>query len=368
MEKEQLIKNSYDMIYLVRCAVNGDIPDRQKVDAMDMDSLFRVCQKNILTACVAYALESAGVHDNEFTQAKAKAIRKNILLDTERNKIFARFEEEKIWYMALKGAVLKDSYSEIGMRQMSDNDILYDGSFREKVRTIMTDMGFECKHFGKGYDDAYFRKPVCNFEMHNRFFSDRFDMLNDYYTNVKERLLKDNDNNYGWHFSNEDFYIYMTAHEYKHYSSGGTGVRSLLDTYIFMKKYGGQLDYGYITAELKKMNISEFEKKSRKLAMKVFSGEKPDRSETEMLDYYILSGTYGNMDIKVKNNMENGSKTKYILKRIFPDMDEIRISFPFFYRYRIFIPVLLFVIRPVKALTVTRKKIISEIRSLKKIK
>lgn len=31
--------------------------------------------------------------------------------------------------------------------------------------------------------------------------------------------------------SDNDYYIHMTAHEYNHYSQGGTGLRSLLDRY-----------------------------------------------------------------------------------------------------------------------------------------
>ena len=50
---------------------------------------------------------------------------------------------------------------------------------------------------------------------------------------MKSRLIKDAGNNYGYHFSPEDFYMYMTAHEYKHYSSEGTLLRSLFD--IFLK-------------------------------------------------------------------------------------------------------------------------------------
>ena len=28
----------------------------------------------------------------------------------------------------------------------------------------------------------------------------------------------------------------MIVHEYKHYSGGGTGLRSLLDTYVYLRK------------------------------------------------------------------------------------------------------------------------------------
>lgn len=366
MEKESLIKNSYDMIYLAGCAVNNEIPDKQKINSMNLNELFRVCQGNSLTACVAYALESAGIANNNFTQAKAKSIRKNILFDAERKKILKRFEEEKIWYMSLKGALLKEIYPKIGMRQMSDNDILYDAQFRNKVHDIMTDLGFKCQHFGKGNDDAYFKEPIFNFEMHHRLFSESSPLLNDYYKNIKKHLIKSD--NYEYHFSNEDFYIYMIAHEYKHYSLYGTGVRSLLDTYVFLKFYNNSLDFNYINNELRKMNINEFEVKNRELAFKVFSNKKLTSKEADMLNYYIFSGTYGTFETKVKNDINKTSKkSTYIFRRIFPPMSEIKVSFPFFYRYKILIPVLLFIIRPIKALTVKRTQLKNEIKILKKI-
>lgn len=46
--------------------------------------------------------------------------------------------------------------------------------------------------------------------------------------------------------------IYMIAHEYKHFSKGGTGLRSLLDTYVFLRHCDETLDKEYVESELKK--------------------------------------------------------------------------------------------------------------------
>ena len=210
MEKREFRKNAADMIYLTACAINGKKPKQERIDALDLPKLFEVCQKHILTACVAYALESAGVKDYEFTKAAGdrlaaigydekygarplrKAIRKNILLDAERAKILRRLEEEKIWYMPLKGSILKDWYPKLGMRQMSDNDILFDRSKYKTVRDIFIDSGYECGHFGTGNDDVYFKEPVMNFEMHRSLFSStNKEILFDYYDDIKERLEKE---------------------------------------------------------------------------------------------------------------------------------------------------------------------------------
>lgn len=371
MEKSEYRIQAYDMIYLVKCAINGETPDKAKVDGMNMNALFEVCQQHILTACSAYALESAGVQDHDFTQAKEKAIRKNILLDAERVKILKRLESEKIWYMPLKGALLKDLYPKLGMRQMSDNDILCDSNYRARIKKIMLDMGFTCEHYGEGNDDAYFKPPVCNFEMHSELFIvTHVGKLYEYYEDVKQRLVRDEVNAYGYHFRTEDFYLYITAHEYKHYARGGTGVRSLVDIYVFLRKFHDMLDWSYINAELAKLEIADYEKQNRELAMKLFQGQELSEEECERLDYYIFSGTYGTFNNRFKNLIDEkgqGSKGRYIWKRVFPPMEHYKDWFPWAYRHKILIPIA-WLYRPIKGLMFRRKELIAEFKYLKRNK
>ena len=71
--------------------------------------------------------------DSDFHQAYNKAVRKNVILDVERTAIFEEFERKGIWYMPLKGSILKELYPENGMREMADNDVLYDAKNNEKL-------------------------------------------------------------------------------------------------------------------------------------------------------------------------------------------------------------------------------------------
>ena len=69
-------------------------------------------------------------------------------MDIDKARLFERMEKGQIWYMPLKGTVIKELYPSIGMRQMSDFDILFDKKYAENVREIMLDLGFTCEHFG----------------------------------------------------------------------------------------------------------------------------------------------------------------------------------------------------------------------------
>lgn len=373
MEKKDIRKNAYALIYLTSCGVNGKTPDMKKLDGYDLGQIYEVSQKHILTAIAAYALESAGVRDERFEQAKGKAIRKNILLDSDRKKLLDRLEQEKIWYMPLKGSLLKELYPKTGMRQMADNDILFDSAYRNRVREIMLEAGFSCEHYNRGNHDVYFRKPVCNFEMHVSLFNENREIFGDYYKNIKNNLQKDENNLYGYHFSHEDFYIYMISHEYKHYSNGGTGLRSLLDTYVFLNAFGQALDFNYINIETQKLGISEFELLNRKLADKVFRLKELTEEDKINLDYYIFSGTYGCLENTIKNtlnkiNDKTGKRTKlaYIRSRVFPDLSNMTIAFPFVNNNPLLYPAG-FVVRLVRCVTVSRKMVRKEYNILKNI-
>ena len=348
MNRQEYIRAIKDVIYLSYCAVNERRPSDARGGRMVLEDVYLASQKHMLTAMCAMALESAGINDENFKQAKGKAIRKNVQLDIDREQITAMFEAEGIWYMPLKGSVIKDLYPKYGMRQMSDNDILIDSTRGKDVQRIMESLGFTAEHVGKGNHDVYFRQPVSNFEMHTSLFGKFHDeKIYEYYLGIRDKLIKDDDNGYGYHFSDEDMYIYLTSHEYKHYSNGGTGIRSFIDIYIYMKEYADKLDMDYIAAECEKLGIADFERQSRSLALDLFGGGKLTDEDKEMLRYIVFSGTFGTRSNMVKNKLEKfgggtAGKLRYVFDRLFLSMEKIQYAFPFFYEHKILIPLLPF--------------------------
>ena len=356
-----------DVIYLVSCAVNHKTPDAERIRAMDLAHVYAAAQMHMLTAMTGMTLQSAGIRDSHFDQAMAKAQRKAALLDTDMRAITDRLEQAGIWYMPMKGSVLKDLYPRREMRQMSDVDILIDARRAKDAKAVMEALGFSCKFFGRGSHDVYHKPPVSNVEIHSALISSGYNAsLYQYYRNVKDCLVKDEGNSFGFHFSPDDFYVFMVAHEYKHYSRGGTGIRSLVDTYVYLKHE--KLDSDYISAEMEKLGIAEFEKQNRELALHLLGGGELTDADNEMLEYILSSGTYGTTQHRVTNQIGKlgggiRGKLKYLWSLVFIPMESVKRVYPFFYKHRILLPMLPFY-RAGRGLALRPQKIRRELKAL----
>ena len=393
MEKtntEYINQIAYDMIYLASVGINSKCkPDekcleRYRTNEENRKELFQMSAKHSIDALIGMTLKQAGVVLPKYwEESMVKAVRKVLLFDAERKKLCAWMESEHIWYLPLKGIVLKEYYPSIGMRQMSDNDILFDADAWERVEKHMLSEGYETESVGRRHHDVYRKAPVYNFEMHRSLYSKRDnERWVEYYSDIKNRLLSDQsevvcnavhgasenttanqtesanggNSSCGYHMSDEDFYIYITSHAYKHYSKSGTGIRTLLDFYAYLKAKEESLDFDYIRTECRKLGIRDFEKRSRRLCWKVFSSQQIyDRvsfeqslsaDEMEMLKYYLSSGVYGTFERMVESRIEKQKKTygsgklsklTYYWHRVFPGMDLYE-KYPLLVKHRFLIP------------------------------
>ena len=363
MTRESYTQACMDAVYLASCVVNGRKPDPQRVSGMDLEDLFTAAQKHMLTAVTAAGLESAGVKNDAFVQAKAKAIRRSVLTEADRAQVEARLEENGIWYMPLKGAVLKNDYPALGLRQMSDIDILIDADRADDVRQIMESLGFRTTHVDAGAQDVYVKPPVSHFEMHRALFGPAHrKKLRDYYAGVKDRLVREEGKDFSYRFTPEDFYIYLIVHEYKHYAAGGTGLRSLLDTYVYLKKHGDGLDRDCLGKELGKLGLTDFEAESRQLAFHLFDGEELTAAERDMLAYIVDSGTYGTMENIVKHQVARRGRLGYLFRRVFLPYREMCPLYPVLKKAPILLP-FCWIVRWVRAVATKRSLVAFQLKT-----
>ena len=272
------------MLYLTVCSINAEIPKYERVAEMDLQKVYALSKSQSLEAMTFMALERLLKGNDvvrsldteqvltKWEEAKNKAIRKTRLMNAERNQLFDFLERQNIWHLPLKGVILCPMYPELGMRQMSDNDVLFDPSFRPMVRDWFESRGYMVESYGKGNHDEYHKKPVYNFEMHTALFSEEAQTkFFQYYATVKKRLHPVAGREFEYAMSDEDFYVYMVVHMYKHYSDSGTGLRSLLDLCVYHREKL-DMDRRYLDGEFAKIGILDFEKENAGVGIKNVCG------------------------------------------------------------------------------------------------
>ena len=384
-----ITRTSEQLLYLMACALQGVSAREEILADADLKQLLIMARKHSVASMVCMALEKTAIFANadeatkkQWIDAKNKAIRKNMLLDAERKAILHELEIEGIWYMPLKGSILKDWYPKPGMREMADNDILFDPSGREQVREIFQNRGYKTVSFGKINHDEYEKPPIYNFEMHVSLFHGMYKEFTKQYENVKERLLPVDGTAYQFAFTPEDFYVFALAHAHKHYSHSGTGVRTLADLYVMERHLGDIMDRDEVEQKLTQLGIAEYEQHSRVLAEKLFSAVRPlaeielTEDEKEMLLYYCDATTYGTVGNSVNNRLhelQEGSeditlwtKLKYCGVRLFPGREFCKYAYPFVYKHLWTMP-FFWVWRIVDKGITHRRKVKQELKALKAV-
>ncbi len=394
--------------------------------ANNIGRLYYIAKKHNLVSLMAQAMEKMGFESDSdiwkrWLKEKNQLIYKSVLMDVEREAIQNFFEENNIWYMLLKGMVIRKYYPAPELREMADNDILFDNKYSKEVYDFMTARGYKSDDYNKGYHDEYLKPPAYNFEMHRQLVSSKErPKWYEYYKDVKSILINDANGKNQFYFSDNDFYVYFIVHTYKHFLNSGMGLRTVLDVYLYVSNLQDKLDFDYIEEQLKKLDAYDFEQTFRSLAFKMFgenakegnvaAGELQDSfdakeqdmlresfddkeqnkwwgsfdakeqdkwwnsfddKEQEMLSYILDAGTYGNLENSVAHKMgytkgekkKASDKAKYIFRRLFPSMDTIEEFFPFFYKHKWAIP-FLYIYRIGKMPFTRRKKVAGELREV----
>ncbi len=341
------------MLYLCGCVLTETKPHKARLDDVNLKDLYMMSRFHTLTALVCEGLERANTvpadeikkYFDAFKSVRQKAVRKNLLLDTERAKLCAFMEQNGIWYMPLKGVILKDMYPMIGLRQMADNDILFDEARRKEVKDWFLRQGYEVNAYGAGNHDVYRKEPVYNYEMHTSLYTkaDRSEW-HKYYKNIREKLLKEDGTSFAYRFTNEDFYIYFITHGFKHYDGDGNGLRFLCDMYVYVKAKQSEMDFDYITRELQTLGIDDFERGCRELIFELFENinaldfEKLTQEKRELLMCFLAGGAYGIRDNSTKKQLQKHGKLKCLFAKIFPGTAVLQYYHPIF-RHKWLVPI-----------------------------
>lgn len=370
MEHDERRKACYQILYLIAKTIepqqNAACPEPSRFGAAS-SALLSAAKAHGLSAITAYALQKEGVISPEIKEICAKAMRKNVLFDKEFHAVDRAFSDRHIRHLPLKGVYLKDLYPMRWMREMSDIDMLIEEIPVDTVTELMRQTGYSPKLISDTNEDVYFKAPFFLIEIHRALFdSRRFPEIQAYFDQIR-RKTSDSDP-YLWQMETQDTYVYLIAHLYMHYQASGTGLRSLLDIRLYLRRYEEKMDFSYIEAQLKAFGADGFEKKIRRLSQRFLDPDQLSQEERKELDYFIFSGTYGTRKQYVRNRIARKSdgtargKMTYIRDRFSVPDNQLRLH-PFYAKHPKLKP-LLAATRFTKAVFKKPKTILSELKDL----
>lgn len=352
------------IVMLIRSVLKKENPPKP-YDGFDWQSFKSFTDMHSLSNTVAYAVCALdGVPESvkeSYSEVILFSAAKEAQYEVEISELIDDFEKNSIPHMLLKGYVVKNLYPYTNMRSMCDVDILV-GSDVDSAGEIMSSHGFE-KKSSENLHDSFFKKPSTIVELHKSLFDEELTKLNDYFKVGFERAKTADGFKYRYELSDEDFYIFLISHFYKHFARCGTGIRSVLDIYLFLSKYSDKLDFEYVNSELKKIGLDSFNKKISSLAFKWFGSDGAIKPDT-IGEYIFSSGTYGktvNLELnRFLNNSDEGSysasKIKYVIKTLFPSRAYMSARYPVLNKCPFLLP-LYWLIRGVSTLINRRKNI-----------
>lgn len=339
MENTENRNNAYLMLKLIAVTINAQKSTDfiLHLSESKRTELVEFACKHSLSAITSAALQNAGFRDTSIMQQYSHAVRKSVLFEHEYQIISQDLADHHIHFLPLKGIRLKELYPKSWMREMSDIDILIEHGSHDTVKAIAEGNGYMTYRYGKDNEDVYRKKPFFVLEMHRSLFnSDLQPKLHSYFEDKKYRCSDEYP--YLWQMDLTENYIYLIAHLYLHYSTSGTGLRSLLDIHLFLRTHHNAIDFSAVRRETAKFGANTFEERIRHLAQVFLEPDTCSAEDKADLDYFISSGTYGTKRQFFRNRINESvddsalSKIRYIKSRFTVSDKELH-NHPFYSKH-----------------------------------
>ena len=339
MSNDKLIKVTDYLVQVIRCVFNNQKVEPINNELFSYQDLYFLSKfhqvENIIFEGVKNYIDPK--LKNYWNKKYLQNITMCLTQEEEKKTLEKTFYEQKIKFMPVKGYYLRSLYPREDFRFMSDFDILIEKGKHRKVKKMMKRLNYKVEQYNYYHHDEYIKKPFIMIEMHRTLLPQDDDNYSYYQDSFS--LAKPLENNkYCYKMSYEDLYIFNLVHFHKHYLSGGSGIRYLMDIYISLTKQN--LDTDYIDSECKKLKIDEFRSFVENIALKWFKDGLKINSLSDEELYIIQSGAFGTIKNHVDKNIDDykGRKIKLIVKRIFPNVKRMKVLYPILNKFIMFLP------------------------------
>lgn len=240
------------------------------------------------------------------------------------------FEQEKLFALPLKGALLKQLYPKPELRFMSDIDLLVDPKQAELIQACMHRLGFRTVKYNAGDTDIYVSPEGLNFELHRNLSNEG---INNTTGRFLSELLDDaspkEDCTYIRRLSPEKHYAYVLCHIAKHLMNGGIGIRPIMDVWVY--RHFMKFDSAAANGLLMQLELDRFAAAIEHLSEVWFGDAEPTDLDGELGTYIIRSGSFGTDERRVADRMlkkNMTSRSAYLVSRLLPNYETMCRYYP----------------------------------------
>lgn len=355
------MKDIYEKyLAVLRAFVQGTAPE--KLEPQELQQVMELAKINSTGGILCYVYMG---HPELVDPAAHAAMRRHCLGEitmfgrrTELAKMLAgELDKNGIDFVVFKGFVVRDYYPVPELRTFSDVDFIIHKEDRRRSDELMLKLGYQ-RH--EDWEPSYsYAKGVEYYELHSRVIgfdvSDRADYVG-YFSDIWGHTRQAQVLNlpHAWELKPEFHFLYMLTHIAKHISRSGAGVRMYLDLAFFIRHYGDTLDWDWVKAEMKKLNLLDFAAVALAGVEHWFGVESPmklkqvtDEVLEDFTDFTISGGVYGyvgrdqgEMFLKQQNrNGEKVSRFRTLLFHAFPPVKVLVNKYAYLGKYPWLLPV-----------------------------
>lgn len=295
------------------------------------ENLYALCREQNLIGFL-YRAAAGDANVPEAVRAKIQrqyllSVAQQVQQDYYRAQIFAALAAAGIRYLPLKGEDLRAVYPATDLRFSCDIDFFYDATRRDEVNAILTGLGFS-RERGDAHNDSFMQGAV-HVEPHFAL-TDSGKRHKAYYAHVWDRLVSDDGIRY--RFTDEDFYVFVLLHTYKHFLNGGSGARSVMDAWLW-KQAHPDMDEQILASAYDALGITRFALQLERLGRVWFGGERGD-ADTELLTGFLLAGgafgtnEQGALMEAAKKGKTRNARAHYVWRRVFLPYRSMCLRYP----------------------------------------
>lgn len=322
--------DSKQMLFaLIRIAVCGE-PPREEVRTNCTPQMLRqvyaLGAKHDLAHLIGQGASKLQLPDSPELEMCKKAAMTALVRQTQQEydlqKLFRLLEDTCIFFLPLKGAVLRSFYPEPWQRTSCDIDIMVKKEDIPRATALLKGEGWT-QWEQSSNEITFVSKGKTVLELHHGFMDAHVELpvkalLEDIWQYTRPVAGAE----YHMELPEEWLYCCHLAHMAKHIVYGGCGIRPFLDLWIMHKKTPR-----IVLPEGSGLEV--FAHGVNKLAQIWFGDQSMDEPSEKLQEFILSGGTYGSLKNQVKmQQQKKGGKGNYLISRIFPPIAEMCGLFP----------------------------------------